>query len=261
MRASRLFAMVAVLGLLIAACSGDDGGGEDETSSPTENGTEGVPASELVVAADAASRAMEALAAAYAEETGEEVLVRAGSPQEISSDFAAETPAIYVNTTDFVTGDVPDGAIVAPLGTDVLQLGVLRGNPAGVTGLEVFAAGSDVPAGICRSGLQCGRAATQVFEQAGIEPGPQVAEESVGGLLNGLTRDESLDAVLLFRTDLRRRFALVEQVPITERVSIDYDIALLTDDERLIGFYDWVATSEDAQVILQQRGLAALTPS
>jgi molybdate transport system substrate-binding protein len=84
--------------------------------------------------------------------------------------------------------------------SNVLQIVVPAGNPAGVTGLEDFTRG-DLAIALCAPEVPCGGAAADVFVAAGITPEPDTYEEDVRAALTKVEIGE-VDAALVYASDV-----------------------------------------------------------
>jgi molybdate transport system substrate-binding protein len=84
--------------------------------------------------------------------------------------------------------------------SNVLQIAVPAGNPAGVTGLEDFTRG-DLALALCAPEVPCGSAAEDVFDAAGVTPAPDTYEEDVRAALTKVEIGE-VDAALVYASDV-----------------------------------------------------------
>jgi molybdate transport system substrate-binding protein len=113
--------------------------------------------------------------------------------------------------------------------SNVLQIAVPAGNPAGVTGLEDFTR-ADLALALCAPEVPCGSAAGAVFAAAGITPEPDTYEEDVRAALTKVEIGE-VDAALVYASDVVAAGDAVEGIDFPEAddaVNI-YPLAVLAD--------------------------------
>jgi molybdate transport system substrate-binding protein len=113
--------------------------------------------------------------------------------------------------------------------SNVRQIAVPAGNPAGVTGLEDFTRG-DLALALCAPEVPCGSAARDVFEAAGITPEPDTYEEDVRAALTKVELGE-VDAALVYASDVASAGEEVEGIPFPEAEDAvnQYPICALAD--------------------------------
>ena len=186
------YAVLALLAPALAACGGDDGGGEGGTTL-------------TVYAATSLTATFEQLATEF-EEQNEGVtveLVFGGSSDLVSQIqngaeadvFAsADTANMDKLAADDLEGDPQDFA------TNTLQIATPPDNPAGVASLQDLA-GPDVDLVICAPEVPCGAAAAGVAEVAGLTLDPVSEEQNVGDVLGKVTSGQA-DAGLVYGTDV-----------------------------------------------------------
>lgn len=143
--------------------------------------------------------------------------------------------------------------------TNVLQIAVPVGNPAGVTGLEDFAR-EDLLIGLCAEDVPCGDFARQALAEAGVTPAVDTNEPDVRALLTKVEAGE-LDAGIVYVTDVASRSGGVEgvDIPADQNVVAEYLIAVLanaTNPEVAAAFVDYVL-SDQGQTILTRYGFAS----
>jgi len=190
-KSSRLVLLLAVPGLVAAACGDDDegGAGGDITVFAATSLTE------------ALSDAGEAFAAAHE-----------GSSIEFSFDASS---ALVTQITEgapadvFASADVPtmdkltdaglNGSDPVVFATNLLTIIVPAGNPGGVTGVEDLAK-PDLTVVLCAEEVPCGNYANQILEAAGVQVTPASFEENVRGVVTKVTSGEA-DAGIVYVTD------------------------------------------------------------
>ena len=140
--------------------------------------------------------------------------------------------------------------------TNLLQIAVPAGNPAGIVGLEDFA-NVDLLIGLCAEDVPCGDFARQALENAGITPAIDTNEPDVRALLTKIEAGE-IDAGITYVTDVLSTDGAVEGVAIPEEFNVvaEYPIAALTNapnPEAAVAFVDFVL-SDEGQAILVRYG-------
>jgi molybdate transport system substrate-binding protein len=169
----------------------------------------------------------------------------------------------------FASANEPQMAVVTDEGradgepvvftSNVLQIAVPAGNPAGVTGLEDFTRG-DLALALCAPEVPCGSAAADVFEAAGVTPEPDTYEEDVRAALTKVEIGE-VDAALVYASDVVSAGDQVEGVafPQAEDAVNRYPICVLADApnaEAARAFVELVQ-SEQGQQALADAGFRA----
>jgi molybdate transport system substrate-binding protein len=111
--------------------------------------------------------------------------------------------------------------------TNVLEIAVAPGNPAGIEGLADLA-GPDVAAVVCAPAVPCGSATTTVADAAGVALSPVSEESSVTDVLGKVVSGEA-DAGIVYVTDVLAAGDAVEGVEIAEadRAVNTYPVAAL----------------------------------
>ncbi len=132
---------------------------------------------------------------------------------------------------------------------NVLVVGVPRGNPAGISGLEDFER-SELLLGICIEGVPCGVLADRVLSDASLDAKIDTFEPNVRALLAKIESGE-LDAGLVYATDVVSS-TNTESIAIPFPESSEYAIGRLTDGPAA-DFVEFVL-SEVGREILQSHG-------
>lgn len=130
-----------------------------------------------------------------------------GAPADV---FAAANEATMATLVD---ADLADGD-PAVFATNVLEIAVPPGNPAGITGL----ADLDDPGlrlVVCAPAVPCGAATASVASAAGITLRPVSEENSVTDVLGKVASGEA-DAGLVYATDVLSADGTVEGIPFPE---------------------------------------------
>src|SRR5262249_55976634 len=146
----------------------------------------------------------------------------------------------------------------APVGTDVMQLIVGKGNPKHITGLSVFGNDPHTTSGVCDSSLPCGQLATKLLTTAKVTPAPDSTSTDALSLVDQVKQNK-LDAALVLRTQARLRFLGTAAVPFPPQYSkpVQYDVARIGKSAPNDDFVFWLLTSRNAHKILVLRGLLA----
>jgi len=140
--------------------------------------------------------------------------------------------------------------------TNLLQIAVPAGNPAGIDGLEDF--GDEVlRLGLCAEAVPCGAFARQVFERAGIIPAPDTDEPDARALLTKIELGE-LDAGITYLTDVAAAPGAVEGIDIPADVNVvaEYPIARLSaapNPDAAAAFVRFVL-SDEGRAVLTRHG-------
>ncbi|SFK43209.1 molybdate ABC transporter substrate-binding protein [Geodermatophilus ruber] len=175
-----------------------------------------------------------------------------GAPADV---FASANQAQMTVVTD---AGLADGDPVV-FTSNVLQIAVPAGNPAGVTGLADFAR-EDLALAVCAPEVPCGAAAEDVFAAAGVTPRPDTLEEDVRAALTKVELGE-VDAALVYTTDVTAAGHAVEGLdfPEAEDGVNDYPIAPLADapNPAAAAAFVELVRSEEGQEALADAGFRA----
>lgn len=241
----RVRTTAAVVALLLAgglaACAPEAPPAETSSPEPTDDLTGTV----TVLAAASLTETFDALEAAFESEHPDVdiVLGYGGSSalaQQIVTDggadvFAAANESTMQTVTDAELADEP--TIFA---TNVLELAVPAGNPAGVTGLADLA-DPDLTVVLCDVAVPCGSAAQQLLATQGIVAAPDSLEQDVKAVLTKISLGEA-DLGLVYVTDVRAAGDQVEGIEIPEAASAvnRYPIAVLSETANAAAAQAWV---------------------
>ncbi|MGY1711716.1 molybdate ABC transporter substrate-binding protein [Geodermatophilus sp. SYSU D00758] len=174
----------------------------------------------------------------------------------------------------FASANPPQMAVVTDAGlaagdpevftTNVLEIAVPAGNPAGVTGLADFAR-EDLALALCAPEVPCGAASEQVLAAAGVTAAPDTLEEDVRAALTKLELGE-VDAALVYASDVAAAGDAAEggavegiAFPEAEDAVNDYPVAVLADapnPDAAAAFVELV-TSDTGQRALADAGFRA----
>ncbi len=143
--------------------------------------------------------------------------------------------------------------------TNLLQIAVPAGNPAGVAGLEDFGR-DELLIGLCAEQVPCGESAREALAMAGVTPMVDTNEPDVRALLTKIEEGE-LDAGITYVTDVLSADAAVDgvEIPELQNVVAEYSIAILAsapNPEAARAFVVFVLSIE-GQAILGEYGFAS----
>jgi molybdate transport system substrate-binding protein len=143
--------------------------------------------------------------------------------------------------------------------TNLLQIAVPTGNPAGVTGLQDFAR-DELLIGLCAEDVPCGEFGREALASAGVTPAIDTNETDVRALLTKIEAGE-LDAGITYVTDVMSTGGTVEGIEIPEENNVvaEYPIAALAaapNPEAAAAFVEFVL-SDDGQAILKGYGFSS----
>jgi molybdate transport system substrate-binding protein len=145
-----------------------------------------------------------------------------GAPADVFASANEQQMEVVVGE-DLAAGD----PVVAA--SNVLQIAVPAGNPAGVRGLEDFTR-ADLALALCAPEVPCGSAAEDVFAAAGVTPEPDTYEEDVRAALTKVELGE-VDAAVVYASDVVSAGDAVEGIafPEAEDAVNRYPLCVLAD--------------------------------
>lgn len=208
----------------LAAC----GSGGDEDGSATTTLT--------VYAAASLTDTFEQLAQDFeADHDGVEVELSLGGSSDLVTQITEGAradvfaSAATANMDDLVEAGLT-GAEPRVFASNVLEIAVPSGNPAGVTSVQDLA--GDLNLVVCSPEVPCGAAAQRVAEVAGVSLSPVSEEQSVTDVLAKVASGEA-DAGLVYVTDVTAAGDAVEGVAFPESAEVvnSYPIAPLADSD------------------------------
>ena len=185
----RVLRVAAALLLLapLAACSGDEGEGGEETLT--------------VLAASSLTDVYEGLATDFEEEQGVDVEFSFGSSTDLAEQAADGAPGDVLSTADETSMQIAEDAgvtgDVVTFATNVLVIVTPPDNPAGIESLADLADATWVR---CADDVPCGRVALAVLEANGITAEPVSLEEDVRSTLDKVISGEA-EAGLVYASD------------------------------------------------------------
>lgn len=238
------------LALLLTACGNDsDGGGSGDTTL-------------TVYAASSLTAAFGEIAEEFeAEHEGVDVKLDFGGSSDLVTQIQNGAPADIFASADTANMDklVQDGLTGADpqdFATNVLEIAVPPGNPAGVQTLADLAE-PGLKLVVCAPEVPCGAAAQQVAQVAGVTLDPVSEEQSVTDVLGKVTSGEA-DAGLVYVTDVAGAGDDVEGItfPESKQVVNVYPIAPVADSDQAELAQEFVdlVLGDTGQQILQDAG-------
>lgn len=143
--------------------------------------------------------------------------------------------------------------------TNLLEIAVPVGNPAGVIGLADFSR-DDLLIGLCAAAVPCGDFARKLLYGVGVIPAIDTNEPDVRALLTKIELGE-LDAGITYVTDVVAAEGLVVGIEIPREANIvaEYPIVTLanaSNPEAAAAFVSFVL-SEQGKTILDEYGFSA----
>ena len=242
----RLAAVLAVAALLLAACGGDDSGGQS-------------PAELKVFAAASLTGAFNELGQRYTSANGgTKVIFNFAGSQALATQIQQGAPADVFASADLDNMDKVEGLAGTPqsFASNLLQIVVEKGNPEGVKGLADLAK-RDLKVVLAAAEVPAGRYAKQVLDQAGVSVQPVSQEDNVKAVVTKVSLGEA-DAGIVYVTDVTAGGDKVEgvQLPDDQNVTATYPIATVKAGKDQAGaqaFMDLVL-SDEGQQVLEQHG-------
>jgi molybdate transport system substrate-binding protein len=247
---SVLIALAGVGVALLAGCSAP-------AAEPTETSTpDTLSGTVTVLAAASLTDTLDELADWFeAAHPNVDVVVSYGGSSALAEQIVSGAPAdVFFSANESTMQTVTDaGLTVEPqvLLTNVLEIAVPKGNPAGVTGLSDFA-NPDLTIALCDPAVPCGSAAVKLLDLVGVTASVDTLEEDVKAALTKVSLGE-VDAALVYVTDVQAAGGDVEgiEVPEAQQVVNRYPISLLTDagvPDAAQAFIDFVSSAAGIRV-------------
>jgi molybdate transport system substrate-binding protein len=251
----RGFAVVGAV-LLVAglgAC-GDDG--EDAVPEETEEST-----TLTVFAAASLTRAFEEIGDDFESgHDGVEVEFNFAGSSDLVSQIQGGAPADVFASADEANMEklAVEDLVGAPetFATNVLEIAVPPGNPAGVSSLQDLEK-PGINLVVCAPEVPCGAATQRVAENAGVTLKPVSEEQSVTDVLNKVVSAEA-DAGLVYVTDVKAAGDDVEGVTFPESADVVnvYPVATVSDSENadLAQEFMDLVLGQDGRAVLAELG-------
>lgn len=200
-----------------------------------------------VFAAASLTAAFEEIAGDFeAANPGVDVVLNFGGSASLANQIAEGAPADV-----FASAGAGEGEIFA---TNVLEIAVPVGNPAGITRIEDLT-NPDLAIAMCAPEVPCGAAGQRVFETLDLTAAPDTLEQDVKAVLTKVELGE-VDAGLVYRTDVLAARGMVEGIEFAAaaRAVSRYPIAALT--EQGAAFVAWVLSGA-GRAVLREAGFGA----
>lgn len=206
-----------------------------------------------VFAAASLTEAFEEIAGDFeAANPGVDVVLNFGGSASLANQIAEGAPAdVFASAGAGAEAGAGEGEIFA---TNVLEIAVPVGNPAGITRIEDLA-NPDLVIAMCAPEVPCGAAGQRVFETLDLTAAPDTLEQDVKAVLTKVELGE-VDAGLVYRTDVLAARGMVEGIEFAaaERAVSRYPIAALT--QQGAAFVAWVL-SDAGRAVLREAGFGA----
>ena len=220
------FAAAALGVALLAGCS---------TPAPDPTATvDPLSGTVTVLAAASLTDSLDAVAAEFeAAHPNVDVVISYGGSSALAEQIVSGSPAdVFFSANESTMKTVTDaGLTVEPIVvlTNILEIAVPPGNPAGITGLTDFA-NPDLLIALCDPAVPCGSAAVKLIDLVGVTPSVDTLEEDVKAVLTKVALGE-VDAALVYVTDVIAADGDVDGIEVPEALQVinKYPISLLTD--------------------------------
>jgi molybdate transport system substrate-binding protein len=261
---NRIASLLAVASLLLAAC-GDSGPTTTATGSSTTALASGLRGELFVSAAASLTDVFADMESAFeAANPGVDVVLNFAGSSSLREQILEGAPAdVFASANMSNMNTVMEAGDVAgqphTFASNLLQIAVPAGNPAGVTGLADFGRG-DLLIGLCAEGVPCGDFAREALAKAGVVPAIDTNEPDVRALLTKIEAGE-LDAGITYVTDVASTGGSVDgiEIPPDENVRAEYPIAVLANAPNFAAAEAFVSfvLSAEGQAILEEYGFSS----
>lgn len=133
-----------------------------------------------------------------------------------------------------------------------LVIGVPKGNPAAVSGVDDFAR-PELILGLCLIGVPCGDLAMEVLEKANVAPEVDTREPDVRSLVSKIAFGE-VDAGMVYQTDVQAHRDRMDGIEIPPELNVTsrYPIAVVSragGSPRAADFVDFVLSDEGLEIL------------
>jgi molybdate transport system substrate-binding protein len=257
-------AVLALVPLALAAC----GAGTDSAGSTGRQGSSGAPGAQAqrlegtvtVLAAASLTESFDRLKADFeAANPGVTVETSYGSSSTLVQQVNNGAPAQVIALAGAAAAEPLDKSLVKQtrtFATNVLEIAVPPGNPAGVTSVNDLGKPT-VKVVLCADTVPCGKAAQATFRKARIVPNVVSKEVDVKATLAKVKLGEA-DAAVVYHSDVVAAKDAVTgvaiQVPFNTR--LDYPVIRLADDAATKAFVAYVLSAQGLATV-QSFGLGA----
>lgn len=260
-RRRRVLGAAATLALVAASCGSDTG---VSPSASAASGGDGPTGEVVVFAAASLTAAFTELAAAFTDEhPGVEVTLNFAGSSDLVAQILDGAPADVFASADLANmAELTDaGGTATPVtfATNVAEILVEAGNPAGIAGVADLAA-EDLVVVQCAPDVPCGSYAEQIFDNAGVTVTPKSYEGNVRAVVSKVTLGEA-DAGIVYRTDVLAAGDAASGIEIPEDINViaEYPIVATpaaTNPDGARSFIDFLLGPE-GQEILVDHGFGA----
>lgn len=250
---------------MLGAC----GSGSDSSSStdaPTATASpEGVSGDVVVFAAASLTEAFTEVGEAFTEANPDaKVTFNFAASSALVAQILEGAPADVYASADLgnmskltdAEANVGEPAVFA---NNLSEIIVARGNPLEIAGVEDLT-DPDLILVVCAPEVPCGTYATQIFDNAGIDPTPDSYEENVKSVVTKVTLGEA-DAGIAYATDVSAAGTAAEGVKIPDDLNVvaEYPMVATTEASNPDGaqaFIDF-AMGDAGQAILAKYGFSS----
>lgn len=250
-----LLAALAMAGIAVASCGGDD-------APQTSTSGSAVAGSVVVFAASSLTEAFTAIGAAFQVASPEATVTFnfAGSSDLVTQINEGAPADVYASADDSNMAKLTEagGNATEPVvaARNTFEIIVAPGNPKGIAGVADLA-DPDLIVVLCADTVPCGTGAAEVLANAGVTVTPKSYEEKVKGVVTKVTVGEA-DAGIVFATDVIAAGDAAARVPIPADVNVvsNYPIVVTKNAPNAAAaqaFVDFVAGAE-GQAILAKYG-------
>ena len=267
-RVVRVASGLALLSLALSGCGAGSSGAADLATPGTDPTEVRQPATEsplepvtvTVLAAASLTEAFTTIATEF-EQLHPHVTVTLsfGSSTTLAQQIAGGADAdLYASAGRGALDQLPADYAVdggeEDIASNVLQIAVQPGNPAGITGLEDFTR-TDLDTVLCADTVPCGRAADEAFAKAGLSPTPVSREIDVKATLAKISLKEA-DAAIVYRSDVVTNDSVDGiEIPADVNVSMAYPLVWFNTDAATVSLADFI-TGDAGQAALQNAGFS-----
>ena len=215
----------------------------------------------LVFAAASLTDAFDVIEAEFEAASGVEVEINYAGSSTRAAQILEGAPADVFASADLEAMErvLMEGLVTSPsvFATNVMTIAVPAGNPAGIDGLADLQ-NENLFVGLCAEPVPCGRAARQVFANAGLVPAVDTEEPDVRSLLTKVEAGE-LDAGIVYSSDIRSGTSEVDEVPIDAAVNVIVSYPIAASPGAGLGARDFVSfvLSDPGEAILTESGFGS----
>jgi molybdate transport system substrate-binding protein len=248
------------------ACSGSDGGGNNDDATPSDGSAPqtGADDSFTIWAPSTLQKPVDTIVAKF-EKRREDIDIEViyGSGDELTDRLlVGERPDLFVGTAKELSRLADEGTIPeehVALGSDLLQIIVAPGNPKNITDVAVFGLDPFTTSGLCDAGASCGRAARQLLTQSGVSAAPDTVEPRPPALIDKVAGGQ-VDAGIIYRSQAVKAVSAGEiaivTIPTAGNVQVDYWFAIIERGGAVDAFVKFLDNTDSTLRALQQAGLA-----